>query len=422
MDQTSNFLLSGSPDSNIHLWSIPSLLSFLASPINGVEQLQPVGPLISLTNHRDAINALEFGHSSSIANIAISASQDNTCIVWDYISGIALHTFLLPSAPLCLSLDPADRAAYVGYGDGSIQLLKFYKEQSCTHTLEQSSLHSTPSHPPAADRWLLPGSRPSATLCLQVSYDGATALSGHSNGMVETWDVAKGRFQATLADLPTPVTNLKMLSPTGFPIPETSSVKTHKVVKPRYESSLHAFNASSTASGVPANYTFTAQLTSTFSVPLSIPSNFQAALTSPTFPAFLLDASIAEFTALPSANEDPGSQATPDELGEQNVHLLAQLNAALHTQRDAMSQLLEMDRKIWRMQEEQRVKSERKKRRRERKTNDGTLEEKTAFLQQRREEKTEENSRRENCIEMREVDEDEVGELSSSTDEMTESD
>lgn len=367
MDRTSNFLLSGSRDSTIHLWSIPSLLSFLPSLNHDGSQTQPLAPLRSLSTHRAAINAIEFGHSSGIANIAISASQDNTCIIWDYLGGIALHTFLLVSAPLCLTLDPADRAAYVGYEDGSIQLLKFYIENSFTHPLHHSDADSTPSHPAAKDRWLPPSPQSSTTLCIQLSYDGATLLSGHRDGTVQSWDVAKGLFASTLADFSAPVTNLKILSPIGFPISSAPPLKLHKVVKPRYESSVGAYNNSSTSSGLPANYTLTAQFATTL---CSQPSDFQKSLASATFSSSLLDASIAELAFLSSVTEDPTSNSAlgdEEDVGEQNTHLLAQLNAALHTQREAMSQLLEMDKKVWRMQQDLRIKTEKKKRRRERK-------------------------------------------------------
>lgn len=348
-------------------------------------------------------------------------------------------------------MDPADRAAYVGYEDGSIQLLKFYIDNSFTHPLHQFDGHSTPSHPAAKDRWLPPSPQSSATLSIQLSYDGATLLSGHRDGAVQSWDVAKGLFATTLAELSAPVTNLKILSPTGFPITSATPLKLHKVVKPRYESSAGPYNNSSTASGLPANYTLTAQFATTLS---SQPTDFQTSLTSPTFSQSLLDASIAELTSLHSATQGPTSNFTlggeeeeeGEHLGEQNTHLLTQLNAALHTQREAMSQLLEMDKKVWRMQQDLRTKSERKKARRERKRREaereriiisGSKEEKAAAaamaaVEQKKKKKKEEkrssiDKRRVEC-EM-DVDEEEQAEqeedeesLSSDTDEITESD
>lgn len=345
-------------------------------------------------------------------------------------------------------MDPADRAAYVGYEDGSIQLLKFYIDNSFTHPLHQFDVHSTPSHPAAKDRWLPPSSQSSATLSIQLSYDGATLLSGHRDGAVQSWDVAKGLFATKLAELSAPVTNLKILSPTGFPITSAPPLKLHRVVKPRYESSAGAYNNSSTASGLPANYTLTAQFATTLS---SQPTDFQTSLTSPTFSQSLLDASIAELTSLPYSTQSHISNSAlggeeGGDLGEQNTHLLVQLNAALHTQREAMSELLEMDKKVWRMQQDLRTKSERKKARRERKRREaereriiisGSKEEKAAAAamtavgqKKKKEERSSIDKRRVECemdvdeeeqAEQAEQEEDEES-LSSDTDEMTESD
>ncbi|SLM34719.1 WD40/YVTN repeat-like-containing domain [Lasallia pustulata] len=203
-DSTANFLLSGSLDSNIHVWSLPTLLSFASSSVNDISQPSLHAPLRSLANHRAAITALTVGHSASNTNIAVSASKDNTCIVWDYHTGAALHTFLLPSTPLCLTLDPADRAVYAGYDDGSIQLVDFYKNASLTQALHDPALQSTPTQALPSDRWALPSAATSAALCLDVSYDGTSILSGHQNGKVQIWDIAKGRYNIQLADFSAP--------------------------------------------------------------------------------------------------------------------------------------------------------------------------------------------------------------------------
>lgn len=387
----------------------------------------------SLSNHRAAINAIEFGHSSSTANIAISASQDSTCIVWDYNTGTALHTYLLPSAPLCLAVDPADRAAYVGYEDGSVQILNFYTQNTVTHPLHNPALQSTPTQPPPADRWPSP-SPPSPTLSLQLSYDSTTLVSGHRNGAIRTWDIGKGRFTAAIADLSAPVTNLKLLRPTGFPTSSTPSLKIHQVIKPRYESTLGGSNDKS-ISGIPPNYTFTAQLTPTLPNPSAVPSTFHAALTSPTFPPSLLEASIAELALLPSStpqdpntaktdSADPFSVTDGDDLNAQNTYLLAQLNAALHGQRSAMKQVLEMDRERWRREEADRVKREKKRQRRKRRMEEAERRRVEAMKHAKGDGGGGETARGKGAESKRNetVEPDDGEELSSSTDEITDSD
>lgn len=244
-------------------------------------------------------------------------------------------------------------------------MFSFYPRHPLLHPLHDSTLQSTPTQPPPADRWLSQNPTPSATLSMQLSHDGTTLISGHEDGTIQTWDTATGHSITTLADHSAPITNLKMLVPTGFPTACTPSLKAHHIVKPRYESSL---GDSSSISGVPANYIFTTQFTSTLTPSSPYSTDFQSALTSPTFPPSLLDASIADLIALPPSTKEPinPNNPSPDDLAAQNTLLLSQLNAALHTQREAMKQVLEMDRERMRKAEEEKVKKERKRRRRER--------------------------------------------------------
>lgn len=221
VDSTSNFLLTGAADSNIHVWSLSSLLSFSSSTHPHGSQTSPYSPVRTLSNHRAAITALITGQSYLGTDIAISGSEDQTCIVWDYCSGDLLHTFLLPSIPLCLALDPADRALYAGFEDGSIQLINFYRDFSMTHPVHDSKLSTVPSQASPTDRWAPLAQLAYPVLSLAVSYDGASVLSGHRNGKVLSWDVGRGRHGPDVADFVGPVTNIAMLTPEGFPNPQS---------------------------------------------------------------------------------------------------------------------------------------------------------------------------------------------------------
>ena len=121
VEPSGNFLLSASKDSTVHLWAIPALLSFTHV---GTQALSPVD---TFTSHRTEICALTLGHSTSFCNIAVSASKDKICYLWDYHTNSVLRTYLLPSIPTCLALDAIDRAVYTGYEDGSVQQLALYE-------------------------------------------------------------------------------------------------------------------------------------------------------------------------------------------------------------------------------------------------------------------------------------------------------
>ncbi|RFU25510.1 hypothetical protein B7463_g10838, partial [Scytalidium lignicola] len=196
-------VITGSEDSNIHVWSTPKLLSLTSN--------EPHQPIRTLQNHRASITSLILGHSSSTTNICVSVSKDNSCIVWNYQSGDLLRTFLLPSTPLCVTLDPCDRAAYVGFEDGSIQMIDFISSSSGLSPLFDPSLQAIPTQitlPP----WTAP-SEVDGVYCLGLSFDGTSLLSGHASGKVIQWDVGRRAFASELVDLNAPVTNLIMLSP-----------------------------------------------------------------------------------------------------------------------------------------------------------------------------------------------------------------
>ena len=316
VDPTSNFILSGSSDASIHVWSLVSILSF-TKPLSGRDQHQPNSPIRTISNHRAAITSIAVGHSNGRYNIAVSTSKDNTAIAWDYRTGRILRTFLLPSTALSVSLDPVDRAFYVGYEDGSVQAVEFYKNQSIQHPLHDPSLQSTPSQQLAEERWLPPSSDFGAAQALSVSYDGTLLLSGHESGKIVSWNVGRRKYASTIADYTHPVTNLLTQPPNGIPHPSLDLKRvSHTIVKPRYDQGLS--DQSNTPGAVPGEYTFATHiLPSTSHKPgPAVRSNqqnvdqFSEALTHPYFPESMVEEGLAELAAL----RQPGSggvQAQP---------------------------------------------------------------------------------------------------------------
>ncbi|RDL35910.1 WD repeat protein-like protein [Venustampulla echinocandica] len=283
---TPSHIITGSEDSNIHVWSVPRLLS--------LESTETHEPLRSLSNHRAAITSLAVGTSTSPTNICVSASKDNTIIVWNYHSGDLLRTFLLPSTPLCLALDPCHRAVYAGFEDGSLQLIEFIQPQSIVNPLYDTSLQTTPVQitlPP----WIAPFEA-SATLCLGLSYDGTSLYSGHTSGKIAQWDTGRRAFASELLDLNAPVTNLLMLSPFA---PKLMS-RAITVVKPKLGET---------------QYTFTAQLCGRMST-----DEFDRTMQSQGFPEDKLSDAISRFYQ-PVAAAAAASSSGDEDLRKQNEEL-----------------------------------------------------------------------------------------------------
>lgn len=237
-----------------------------------------------LSNHRAAITSIAIGHSPSSTNICVSGSRDNTVLVWNYHTGDLLRTFLLPSTPLCLALDPCDRGVFLGSEDGSLQLIEFVQSDSKLSPLYDTALQATPVQVIAAP-WTPSSSASSATEsafgaahCIGLSYDGTTVLSGHASGKIGQWDAGRRTFSAELVDLNAPVTNLLIVSP----FPADKATKAVTVVKPKMSA---------------VNYTFTAQLTGNLRT-----SAFDKAMESSGFPGDMLEDAITRFLTSESAS------------------------------------------------------------------------------------------------------------------------
>jgi pre-rRNA-processing protein IPI3 len=303
MAATSQHLITGSEDSNIHVWSVLSLIS-----LNSEDTHEP---LRSLSNHRAAVTAVTMGHSSSGTNICISAAKDQTCIVWNYQTGDLLRTFLLPSTPLCLTLDPCDRAIYVGFEDGTIRSIDLFEPTSTVNTLYDRSLQNTPVQV-SSDSFTGAPAEIGAVYCIGLSYDGTVLLSGHASGKVLKWDAGPQKFSAELIDLNAPVTNLIMLSP----FPKKLATKAVTVVKPRLGE---------------GEYSFTAQLVGNLG-----DSEFEKALRTPGVPAHMLEAAILEFSRPATMNS-----AADDKLKKENEELWAVVNEQRALQKRTYEKYLE---------------------------------------------------------------------------------
>lgn len=307
VDPTSNFFLSGSADSMIHVWALPSILSFLPDTSRS--------PMHTLSTHRGPIAAIVCGHSSTSANVAVSISEDKSAIVWDYYNGQMLRTYLLPELPKALALDPADRALYLAYGDGSLQTANFYDEvQKGTpiDALRDSSSSHRPLQLPVKTRFGADSQKLGAALSLSLSWDGTTLISGHASGKIATWDIAKRAFLSAVANLPGPVTNLQFLEPTGFPNAREPPFKVHTIVKPKQDTGLTEGNRL-----VPPSYSLTMQFTGYLpSPPISATesgtlkkSEFEEALSHPSFPQAMLDEGLAELATWNASSKNSAPAA-----------------------------------------------------------------------------------------------------------------
>ncbi|KAK5679313.1 Pre-rRNA-processing protein ipi3 [Elasticomyces elasticus] len=341
VDSTSNTLLSGSADSTVHVWSIPGLLSFTNAGT------QALAPLRTFTSHRAEVTALAIGHSASFSNYAVSLSKDMTCLLWNFHTNAVYRTYLLPSLPTCVTLDHADRAAYVGYEDGTVQQLDLFAASAsstannATVSLQNGGPAVAPFQPAASSKWKSADASHGVTLSVALSFDGSTLLSGHQSGSVLAWDVASGRVQASILQnpLPGPVTNLLFLPVMGFSQKDTRKLRIASVVKPKFG----AFDSGD--GNVPGNYAINVELPSS----IKTLSKFERALVAPAFPQSLLDEGLGELASWAngpartmrdeSENDANDFMALDDQPVKSAEATLQEENNALKTQLDAMRRL-----------------------------------------------------------------------------------
>ena len=333
-----SFILSGSTDSNIHVWSLPKLISFskeaTLSTSNAIQDI----PLRTFSNHRSGITALSCGHSRTATNFAISASEDNSCYIWAIDSCETLRVILLPSTPLCFTVDPADRAIYAGYKDGDIQCINLFRIRLDSATRAPVSVYDVSQDGPvqlnSKDAWTAASADIGSTQCICLSYDGTMLLSGHRSGRVLSWDIAKGRVQKSIADFGQSVTNLIMLRPDGLlfnkPIFQVKSI-----TKPKIDYSLPMKRGTT---GVPPGYTLQGQIvprrsSKGFPAPpeeRQPQESFLAGLTSPFFSQSMIDEAIEDLYSptQPGPNVDRATDANLGKI-ERLEEQIAKLNGSL---------------------------------------------------------------------------------------------
>jgi pre-rRNA-processing protein IPI3 len=319
VDHTSSFVLTGSADSTVLVWALGSLLSYhLDEQQNPFALTSSRSPYLSFSAHRGSVTGLATGHSQPGSNIAISISEDRSALLWSFTEGLLLRTYILNDIPRAIAADHADRAFYVGFEDGSVQMLNI-------SVLDGSVLRDGLVQPTAESRWKPPtisaGGKDSsigAVLSLSLSFDATHLLSGHSSGKIGNWNISRAQFHGEICHLPGPVSNVRYLLPTGFASAPQGTLKQLSVVKPKIEA-----NVENKLEG----YTAVAELTGPLDLSPAAKS-FDEALRGACFPPDLTWTSLKELEGwrerkLPASKARSKAQQAGDEDDEDFISLAA---------------------------------------------------------------------------------------------------
>lgn len=260
-------------------------------------------PTVSFSNHRGAITDLAASSGDNPeTSFCVSASKDKTCVVWNYRSGEVLRTFLFPTFPQCLVLDPCACAIFVSTEQGSIYSVDFFvpkpllgakSEEASTVIQIATAFCSAPAESGPA-------------ICLGLAHDGTTLLSGHPKGQIHAWsatDRSASSGAKELANVNAAVTNIVFVPPL---VPAAPAVKAWTVVKP---------------SQAQRAYTFSAQ----FEADLTPETRFTTMVKTPGFDREMLDTAIAAF--LQPATEKSDDQETQLQI-QQQWEILNQLTSS----------------------------------------------------------------------------------------------
>lgn len=262
------YIISASPDSSVHVWSIRSLVDIDTGQNEYGGGQSGRDPVSTFSHHRSAIDALAIGHAQQASsNIVASVSEDKTCYVWNLESSTILRTVLLLQNVQCAIFDPADRAVYFGSSDGSVQTVDVLGQtvsaaSSILGTSQRDA--TTATQLTSKSHWAITGSSTSdPAQCITISYDGTSLITGHYSGILIEWDVGKRRMGRQLSTLTgQAVTNIRMMQPIGLTADNSrSQFIIPTVVKPRLDLSQATNNGQAgVSSSVPADYALHVQV------------------------------------------------------------------------------------------------------------------------------------------------------------------
>ncbi|KPI36860.1 Pre-rRNA-processing protein crb3/ipi3 [Cyphellophora attinorum] len=342
-----DLILSGSPDTTVQIWSLSQLLSFSSSAHSYSGEASNV-PINTFENHRNPITALSCGNSRSSTNFAVSAAADSTCHIWQIQSCQILRTVLLPAAPMCIAIDPADRAAYLGDESGSISHIDLIELGQSTVTSGESGRLTDIGK---QKQWTT-SSNAGSMHCLDVSYDGTYLVSGHTHGDLLRWDVAKHKVMSDVSKLGQPISNVQILRPEGLPEATPVSFDIVEVTKPRLE---FAAQSDSGSTNIPATYKLHASLRGKRQ---SETNAVALAMTTDGWPSSILDAAV---DAVSRSGADSQSQVPKSTLRQaetlktENEQL--KRNLAAHKE----AELQRMERSLQRMARREDIDLDRRK-------------------------------------------------------------
>ncbi|KAL4219641.1 WD repeat-containing protein 18 [Mactra antiquata] len=180
-DNGSHFI-SGGEDNLIIVWSISSIMSSIHN------HTRKPDPVRIWSNHSLPITDLYVGKGGSQARV-VSSSLDQTCKIWDMVSGELLHTIIFPCSIMSVTMDTAEYRMISGGSNGDIYCVNMYgqpiRKERHIDTQDNENVTCFKGHS-------------KQVTCLSISMDGTKLVSGSHDSSVKIWDIFSGQCLRSL--------------------------------------------------------------------------------------------------------------------------------------------------------------------------------------------------------------------------------
>lgn len=189
------YLVTGSEDTRCLIWRTLDLVSIY----NSSQSQDTVKPYASFHDHSLPVTDLAVLASGNINDLRLyTVSLDNTLRIYDITTRKLLTTFVLPHGIECLTLDPANRAIYVGMTNGLIRTVLLYTIKNSTlesiggnnkiitldNDVELKQLFVHHQQQATKKKNEPEDNTPIKVTQLAISFDGTNLISGDSAGRV----------------------------------------------------------------------------------------------------------------------------------------------------------------------------------------------------------------------------------------------
>ncbi|KAI5957935.1 IPI3 [Candida theae] len=243
------FLVTGGDDARVLVWNLADLISIYGGSGSGnkgggdeqgQDNLRLVKPYWAIAENTLSITDITLNPTGVINDLKLyTSSKDGTVRIFDVMTKSQLTTFILPHSAECLSLDPANRAIYVGLSNGQIKMIPLYKFNSHTSVLEgvggmNKIITIDPQDPNLSNTFVQHADSSSSVLQICVSMDGTSLISGDSKGQIYVADIVTKQTIKGFPSLNFPIAyiHLETISSKTLDVTQNSirSDKKHRMV------------------------------------------------------------------------------------------------------------------------------------------------------------------------------------------------